>query len=150
MPQATRHDAWQAGDAYEQYMGRWSRRIAPRFVDWLSPEPGLDWLDVGCGTGALSEAVLGRSDPGSLVAVDQSEGFLATARANVRDGRAEFRAGDAQALPLDDHSCDVVVSALMLNFVPDREKALAEMQRVARPQATVVFYDWEYPGGGVA
>src|SRR3546814_3220543 len=66
MPQATRHDAWQAGDAYEQYMGRWSRRIAPRSVDWLSPEPGLDWLDVGCGTGALSEAGLGRSDPGSL------------------------------------------------------------------------------------
>src|SRR3546814_11883692 len=88
MPQATRHDAWQAGDAYEQYMGRWSRRIAPRFVDWLSPEPGLDWLDVGCGTGALSEAVLGGSDPGRPGAADPSGGFLATARSN---GRPEER-----------------------------------------------------------
>jgi SAM-dependent methyltransferase len=146
---AGRHDAWQAGDSYEAYMGRWSRLIAPRFLAWLGPADGLDWLEVGCGTGALSAAILAQATPRSLVAVDPSEGFLATARAQLPDGRVEFRVGDAQALPLPDASRDVVVSALVLNFVPDRQKALAEMQRVARAGGTIGFYVWDYPGGGM-
>lgn len=149
MDATSRHDAWTAGDSYDAYMGRWSRRIALRFVDWLSAPKGLDWLDVGCGTGALSEAILAAAAPRSLVSVDPSEGFIATARARAADARAEFRVGDAQALDLDAGSCDVVVSGLMLNFVPDRTRALAEMNRVARPGGTIAFYVWDYPGGGV-
>ena len=149
MADVSRHDAWQAGDRYEAYMGRWSRQLAPRFLDWLKAAEGLDWLDVGCGTGALSAAILTRCNPKSLVSIDQSEGFVATARATVQDPRAGFRIGDAQALALDAASRDVVASALVLNFVPDRPKALAEMKRVARPGGTIGFYVWDYPGGGM-
>ena len=146
---ADRHDAWQAGDSYDLYMGRWSRRIAPRFLDWLGAPDDLDWLEVGGGTGALSAAILARAAPRSLISIDPSEGFLAKARANVPDGRAEFRVGDAQALPIETGSRDVVVSGLVLNFVPDKERALAEMRRVARSGARIGFYVWDYPGGGV-
>jgi len=149
MVESSRHDAWQAGDSYEAYMGRWSRPIAARFLDWLDMNSGLDWLDVGCGTGALSAAIIGRCDPASLIAVDPSDGFIAKARQNVRDPRATFRVGDAQALPFADASRDVAASALALNFVPDREKALREMRRVVRPGGTVAFYVWDYPSGGV-
>jgi SAM-dependent methyltransferase len=149
MTTTTRHDAWQAGDSYEQYMGRWSRQVAPRFLDWLNVPAGLDWLEVGCGTGALSSAIVDRCAPKSLVSIDPSEGFLATARANVPDARATFQVGDAQALPVESASKDVVASALVLNFVPDRVRALGEMKRVARPGARIVFYVWDYPGGGM-
>lgn len=149
MEQASRHDAWQAGDSYEAYMGRWSRRIAPRFLDWLDAPQGLDWLEVGCGTGALTAAILAQCSPKSLISIDSSEGFVAKARASAPDGRARFQVGDAQALDVESGSRDVVVSALVLNFVPDRKKALAEMKRVARVGARVGFYVWDYPGGGV-
>jgi SAM-dependent methyltransferase len=149
MTEASRHDAWQAGERYEAYMGRWSRQIAPRFLDWLGAAGELDWLDVGCGTGALSAAILERCNPKSLISIDPSEGFVAVARDTVRDRRAVFQTGDAQALPFDTTSRDVVASALMLNFVPDKEKALAEMKRVTRPGGTVGLYVWDYPGGGV-
>jgi SAM-dependent methyltransferase len=144
-----RHDGWQAGDSYEAYMGRWSRKIAPRFLDWLGAPAGCDWLDVGCGTGALSEAVLAQCEPRSLISLDPSEAFIATARDRLADPRAVFRIGEAQALPVENDSCDVVVSALVLNFVPDRMKALAEARRVARRGGAVGFYVWDYPGGGV-
>ena len=149
MAEASRHDSWQAGDSYDLYMGRWSRRIAPRFIDWLDAPPALDWLEVGCGTGALSEAVLARAAPASLLAVDPSEGFVAAARGRIVDGRATFAIGDAQALGEPDGSRDVVVSGLMLNFVPDRQRALREMRRVLRPGGRLGFYVWDYPGGGV-
>lgn len=149
MTQSSRHDAWQAGDSYDLYMGRWSRQIAPKFLDWLAPNPGLDWLDVGCGTGALSAAILARADPKSLIGIDPSEGFLGKARSNVPDPRATFAQGDAQSLPVETGSRDMTVAALVLNFVPDREKALAEMKRATRPGGTVAFYVWDYPGGGI-
>lgn len=149
MSDAARHDAWQAGDSYDAYMGRWSRKVAPLFLDWLGLPEGLDWIEVGCGTGALSAAVLAQCAPKSLVCIEPSEGFRGKARANVQDQRAEFRQGDAQALPFEAASADVIVSGLVLNFVPDREKALTEMKRVARPGGTVAFYVWDYPGGGV-
>ena len=149
MTETSRHDAWQAGDSYDAYMGRWSRLIAPRFLEWLDPPDGLDWLEVGCGTGALSAAILDRCKPKSLISIDPSDGFLKKARANVPDERVVFQVGDAEALTLETASRDAVVSALVLNFVPGREKALAEMKRVVRVGGTVAFYVWDYPGGGV-
>jgi SAM-dependent methyltransferase len=149
MTDTSRHDAWEAGDRYEAYMGRWSRRIAPRFLDWLALPEGLDWLDVGCGTGALSASILGRCSPRSLLAVDPSQDFVAAAAVALAEERAAVRVGDAQALPVDSVSRDAVVSALVLNFVPDKAKALTEMKRVARAGATVAFYVWDYPGGGL-
>src|SRR6185312_7004542 len=98
MSETSRHDAWQAGDSYDAYMGRWSRRIAPHFLDWLDVPNGLDWLEIGCGTGALSAAILERCRPKSVISIDQSEGFVAKARANIPDARVEFQVGDAQAL----------------------------------------------------
>ena len=149
MAKSSRHDAWQAGDSYEAYMGRWSRQIAPRFLSWLAAPSNLDWLEIGCGTGALSAAILQRCNPRSLISIDPSKGFVATARAALPDQRADFRLGDVQALAVETASRDVVASALVLNFVPDRPKALAEMRRVVRPGGTIGFYVWDYPGGGV-
>lgn len=149
MAETSRHDVWQAGDSYDIYMGRWSRRIAPRFLDWLDLPENLSWLEVGCGTGALSAAILDRCRPESLISVDSSAGFLAGARANAPDERAIFQVGNAQALTLETGSRDVSVSALVLNFVPDKEKMLAEMKRVTRVGGTVGFYVWDYPGRGV-
>ena len=149
MAQTSRHDAWQAGDSYDSYMGRWSRQIAPRFLNWLDAPSGKDWFEIGCGTGALSAAILAQSNPKSLVSMDPSDGFLAKARVNVQDRRVEFQVGDAQSLPVETASQDVIVSALVLNFVPDKTKALTEMKRAARNGATVGFYVWDYPGGGV-
>lgn len=149
MSNTSRHDAWQAGDSYDRYMGRWSRLVAPRFLDWLGAPAAKDWLDVGCGTGALTAAIVAHCAPRSVVSIDPSAGFLDKARGTVGAHLAEFHLGDAQALPVTDHSKDVVVSGLVLNFVPDRPKALSEMQRVARQGATVGFYVWDYPGGGV-
>jgi ubiquinone/menaquinone biosynthesis C-methylase UbiE len=82
--ETSRHDAWQAGESYDAYMGRWSRQIAPHFLDWLGAREGLDWLEVGCGTGALSAAILAQCKPKSLISIDPSEGFIAKARASVR------------------------------------------------------------------
>jgi SAM-dependent methyltransferase len=150
MSMSSRHDAWSAGDSYDAYMGRWSREVAPRFLAWLDVPPGRDWLEIGCGTGALSGTILAACAPRSLLAIDPSEGFLARARGNVPDPRAIFAPGGAEAVPADAASRDAIVSGLVLNFVPDREKALAEMRRVARPGARIGFYVWDYPGGGVA
>jgi SAM-dependent methyltransferase len=149
MEQSARHDAWQAGESYDAYMGRWSRRIAPRFLDWLGAPARLDWLEVGCGTGALTQAVLARCEPASVLAIDQSEGFVARARAVIADPRVTFRTGDARALGEADASRDAIVSGLMLNFVPEPVRVLAEMRRVARPGGRIGFYVWDYPGEGV-
>jgi SAM-dependent methyltransferase len=149
MAELSRHDAWQAGESYDAYMGRWSQKIAPLFLDRLEAAEGLDWLDVGCGTGALSEAVLARCDPRRLTGIDPSSAFISRARWFVHDPRATFDTGDAQALPVTSASFDIVVSGLVLNFVPDRLKALREMTRAARSNGRVCFYVWDYPGGGV-
>ncbi len=149
MTDTERHDAWSAGDSYKAYMGRWSRRVARGFLGWLNAAEDLDWLEVGCGTGALSSEILLRCRPRSVLGVEPSQGFLTEARKRVPDKRAEFQIGEAQALPLEDGSKDVAASALVLNFVPDKQKALEEMVRVTRPGGIVCFYVWDYPGGGV-
>jgi SAM-dependent methyltransferase len=144
-----KHDSWSAGRSYDHYMGRWSRLIAAEFLRWLDAPENADWLDIGCGTGALSQSILEFNSPSSLVGIDQSADFVAHAREHVADPKARFEVGGAEALPLDDGSVDVAVSALVLNFVPDKAKALREMQRVVRPGGLVSFYVWDYPGGGM-
>jgi SAM-dependent methyltransferase len=136
-------DSWQRGDPYERYIGRWSRRVAPLFLAWLDAPPNLRWLDLGCGTGALCAAIADHCSPSSVVGVEPSEGFLATAREQLAD-RAELRQGDATAIPLGDASVDVVVSGLVLNFVPDPRAALREMARVTAAGGTIAAYVWDY------
>ena len=143
--------AWAASDSYDAYMGRWSRPIAARFLDWLQTPKDLDWLELGCGTGALTEATVGQCAPANVLALDPSEGFLSAGRENVPDQRVEFRLGSATDLPsLPTASRDVAVAGLVLNFIPDRLAALREMKRIVRSGGTVGFYVWDYPGGGVA
>jgi SAM-dependent methyltransferase len=150
MAEHARHDAWQAGNSYDAYMGRWSRLIAPGFLDRLALQSGLDWLELGCGTGVLTKAIVDRYAPRSMLALDPSEGFIASARQKVPGDHLAFRVGNAEALGgMPTASCDVAVSGLVLNFVPDRIAALREMKRLTRPGGTVAFYVWDYPGGGV-
>jgi SAM-dependent methyltransferase len=149
MAETSRHDSWSAGDSYDAYMGRWSARLALRFLDWLELPDGRDWLDVGCGTGSLSAAILARAAPRSVTGIDASDGFVAHARSKIGDPRATFRQGDAQKLDVATGSCDVAVSGLVLNFVPDRRAMLGEMSRVLRPGGTFGFFVWDYPGGGI-
>jgi SAM-dependent methyltransferase len=141
-----RKDVWASGDAYEPYVGRWSRLVAREFVDWLDVPAGRRWLDVGCGTGALSQVILERAAPRSLTGIDPSEGFLAHARHLIADTRAEFSVGDAQLLPVADRAFDAVVAGLVINFVPDMAKAAAEMVRATRSGGTVAAYVWDYAG----
>ncbi len=140
-------DVWSVGEAYEAYVGRWSRRVAEAFLHWLDLPAGRRWLDVGCGTGALTGTVLALADPAHVVGVDTSEGFLADARARIVDPRSTFRAGDARSLPFPDDHFDAVVSALALNFVPDPGSAAAEFARVAVPGGVAAAYVWDYAGG---
>ena len=138
---------WAAGEAYEPYVGRWSRLVATEFLTWLGVPAGLRWLDVGCGTGALAEAILNRHAPAAVVGVDPSAAFLGFARRRVADPRARFEAGDAEALRVSDGAFDAVVSGLVLNFVPDAAKAASEMRRAARRDGTVAAYVWDYVDG---
>lgn len=138
-------DTWERGSPYEQYVGRWSRQVAPRFLSWLNIPAGRRWLDVGCGTGALCAAVLDRCSPSSVAAIEPSEGFLRTAKENLA-GRVALHQGSATAIPLNDASVDVVISGLVLNFVPDQRAALLEMARVTAKGGTIAAYVWDYAG----
>ena len=139
-------DTWGSGAKYEAYVGRWSRMIAREFIPWLAIPTAKRWLDVGCGTGALTQTILDVAEPDAVTGVDPSEGFLAHARATITDPRARFLVGDAQAAPIKSESIDAIVSGLALNFVPDTARAAAEMARVARPGGTVAVYVWDYAG----
>jgi SAM-dependent methyltransferase len=144
--QQTLRDVWAAGDAYEPYVGRWSRLVAREFLGWLAMPAGRRWLDVGCGTGAVTQTILACADPVEVTGIDASEGFLAVARHRTRDPRVRFEAGDALTLPIGDAAVDVCVSGLVLNFIPDPAKAMSEMRRVVRPQGSVALYVWDYAG----
>ena len=138
-------DTWERGNPYEHYMGRWSRQVAPPFLAWLDIPPGRKWLDVGCGTGALCAAIADRCSPSSVAGVEPSEGFLQTAGEKLA-GRAVFHQGSATAIPLGEAAVDVVVSGLVLNFIPDPRAALAEMARVTAKGGTIAAYVWDYAG----
>ena len=136
------------GKAYERLMGRWSRLVGEQFLDWLAIPKGLRWLDVGCGNGAFTEVLIARSAPTSVAAVDPSEGQLSYARTRAEAKMAEFQVADAQALPFPNASFDVAEMALVIAFVPDAAKAVAEMARVVRPGGWVATYMWDILGGG--
>jgi SAM-dependent methyltransferase len=142
-----RFDTWAQGDPYEVYVGRWSRAVARELLGSLRVPAGRTWLDVGCGTGALAQAILEQAAPAAVVGIDRSEGIVAGVRARVRDPRARFETGDAQALPVEGGAFDAVVSGLVLNFVPSPPRMLAEMARAARPGGTVALYVWDYAVG---
>jgi SAM-dependent methyltransferase len=141
-----RPNLWGASDAYDRYMGRWSREVAPRFLAWMDAPAQHRWLDVGCGTGVLSAAILAATHPAAILAVDTAEGFLDAARLRVTDPRASFQVGDALALPVADGAIDAAVSGLVLNFLPDKVAAVREMVRAVSPGGTVALYVWDYAG----
>jgi SAM-dependent methyltransferase len=140
-------DRWSGGDDYESYVGRWSRRIAVEFIDWLGVPPGRSWVDVGCGTGALTDSITAHAAPASVIAVDRSDDFVAHAAAAIDDRRVVFLVGDAASLPLTGARMDAVVSGLVLNFLPDPGAAVRELGRIARPGGTVAAYVWDYADG---
>jgi len=140
-------DNWASGNLYEGYMGRWSRRVALEFIEWLNVPAGGQWLDVGCGTGALSQTILQLAEPAHIKGIDRSDGFVNFVRKQVSDSRAHFEIGDAEALTDDSETFDAVVSGLVLNFIPHPDRALAEMMRVTRVGGIVAIYVWDYAQG---
>ena len=137
---------FRATDAYEAYVGRWSRPLAEAFLAWFAAPAAGRWLDVGCGTGALTEAVLDATDPIAVVGIDPSPEFLGDAQRRIADPRARFEVGDARALPVMSDDYDAVVAGLVLHFIPDPAPAVAEMVRAARPGGAVGAYVWDYHG----
>jgi SAM-dependent methyltransferase len=139
-------DRWTSGTDYESYVGRWSRHVAREFIAWLAVPPGARWLDVGSGTGALTERILESADPATVTGIDPSSGFVEHARAHVADPRATFELASAGDIPLSDAAVDVAVAGLVLNFIPDLPAALAELRRVVAPGGTIAGYVWDYAG----
>jgi len=135
------------GAAYERYMGKWSRLAGETFLDWLAPEPGLRWLDVGCGNGAFTQLIVDRCAPASVDGIDPSEAQLAFARTRPAGRIASFRKGDAMAQPFSDNTFDAAVMPLVIFFVPEPAKGVAEMARVVAPGGTVSAYGWDMDGG---
>jgi SAM-dependent methyltransferase len=142
----TTKDVWAAGKLYEPYVGRWSRLVARDFLAWIEAPTQCDWLDVGCGTGALTEAILETVRPRGVKGIDPSAGFIEYARAHITNPKAAFEVADAQSLPVKSASFDVAVSGLVLNFVPQPSRAVAEMARAVRSQGTIAAYVWDYAG----
>ncbi len=146
---AERQIVFDDGAAYEKMMGTWSRIAGDMFLDWLAPTPGLRWVDVGCGNGAFTERLVERCAPSEVQGIDPSPEQLAFARTRPAARLAQFHQGDAMALPFADTSFDAAVMALVLFFVPDPAKGLAEMVRVVRPGGLIAVYVWDVVGGGM-
>lgn len=140
-------DKWTSGAAYDRWMGRWSRLVADEFLTWLAPEPGLRYLDVCCGSGVLTEAIVERESPARVAGIDASADQIAFARARRTAPGVTFDIDDALDLPFAPHSFDVAVCGLGLNFVPDPERALGEMRRVLAPDGMIAVYVWDYAEG---
>jgi ubiquinone/menaquinone biosynthesis C-methylase UbiE len=137
------------GKAYERMMGRWSKRVGVKFLDWLAAPKGLHWVEVGCGNGAFTEELIAHCAPRAVSAIDPSEGQLSFARTRPAAKLAQFRLGDAQSLPYPDRSFDAAAMALVITFIADPAKAVAEMARVVRPGGLVATYMWDTLAGGV-
>jgi SAM-dependent methyltransferase len=139
-------DSWASGDSYEPYVGRWSRLVAREFIHWLAVPEGRRWLDIGSGTGALSQMILNHANPANVKGIDRSEDYVGFTQSRMNDPRAEFEVGNAQALPAQSETFDAVVSGLVLNFVPAPKQMVAEMTRVVREGGIVALYVWDYAG----
>lgn len=142
-----RSDAWDDGAAYEPYVGRWSRLVASRFLGWLAIPPRGSWLDLGCGTGALTHSILATADPRVVVGCDRSAGFVAFAREHTSDARARFVVAEPPDLPRIDAGFDAVVAGLVLNFLPVPLEGVIAMMTRARSGGTVAAYVWDYTEG---
>ncbi len=130
-----------AADDYERFMGRWSRAVGEKFLVWLGPPTGAQWLDIGCGTGAFSELIQRRCAPQSIVGIDPSPAQIDYAR-KMFPG-LDFQVADSMDMPLGDNVFDVVASALVFHFIPDRARAFAEMKRVLKPGGLIGGYTWK-------
>jgi SAM-dependent methyltransferase len=139
-------DKWAAGGTYEHFMGRWSRLLAPRFVSWLCVRPSAHWLDVGCGTGALVDAIRAGAKPASVVGCDPSESFIDYARRHQADPRVSFVVAGIEQLPTRPGGFDSVTSLLALNFFPQPERAIEEMRRITAVNGLVSVCVWDYAG----
>lgn len=136
------------GASYERFMGVWSRFAGEIFLDWLAPRTGLKWIDVGCGNGAFTELIVEKHAPAEVQGIDPSDEQIAYARARAGARRAEFQIGDAMALPFPAHRFDAAMMALVIFFVPDPAKGVAEMVRVVSPGGMIAAYAWDVHGGG--
>lgn len=136
------------GAGYERMMGKWSRLAGEVFLDWVKPASGLRWIDIGCGNGAFTELLAERCNPAEIQGIDPSDAQLAFARSRHSAGIAQFRQGDAMALPFADDSFDAASMALVIFFVPEPRAGVAEMARVVRPGGLVASYAWDFEGGG--
>jgi SAM-dependent methyltransferase len=139
-------DKWAEGTTYENFMGRWSRLVAPRFVSWLSVRPAANWLDVGCGTGALAEAICAGASPASVVACDPSRPFIEYARQRRAAPHVSYVVAGAGQLPARPGGFDSVTSLLALNFFPRPDAAIDEMRRITGPNGLVSACVWDYAG----
>jgi SAM-dependent methyltransferase len=140
---------WTDGEAYERFMGRWSRLAGEAFINWVGVPNGQRWIDVGCGNGAFTELLIARCAPAEVQGLDASEAQIAYARKRIPAQFAQFRTGDAQAMPFADAIFDAAVMALVISFLADPAKAVAEMARVVRPGGWVATYMWDVRGGGL-
>jgi ubiquinone/menaquinone biosynthesis C-methylase UbiE len=130
--------------AYERAMGRWSRAVAPIFLQWLASPASARWLDVGCGTGVLAHTLVELSSPARVVGIDPEVAQIAQASRRLAAGRATFQVADACRLPFADASFDIAASALVLNFIAERSQAISEMRRVTRGGGSVAAYVWDF------
>lgn len=142
----TSNDVWESGASYEPYIGRWSRLVAQEFVHWLAIPEGKAWLDVGTGTGALTQTILDLANPKELRGIDRSKDYVAFVQSQVHDPCATFEVGNAQNLSVESESFEAVVSGLVMNFVPQPDQMIAEMTRTVHAGGTVALYVWDYPG----
>jgi len=139
-------EVWASGNFYEPYVGRWSRLVAQKFVRWLALPEESQWLDVGCGTGALSQTILDIANPKKVKGIDRSEGYVEFARSRINHPRAEFEVGNALELPVESETYDAAVSGLVLNFVPQPGHMITEMARAVQKDGIVALYVWDYAG----
>ena len=140
-------DRWIDGDAYDRFVGRWSQLIAKKFINWLNPPASWKWLDVGCGTGALTRAIFLNTHPASVVACDPSPQFVSFARASLVHPAVTFLVTGAGELPGSIGEFDAVVSGLVLNFIPAPLEALRLMMSRLRPGGMLAAYVWDYSDG---
>jgi len=142
-----KNDSWSSGEQYDKFMGRWSNLVAEKFLDWLAVPPRSSWLDVGCGPGTLTKFILQTCQPKKITSIDLSSEFIFHAKQSIADPVVSFQVGSAEALELETNSVDAVVSGIMLNFVPQPEKAVNEMLRVTKPGGTIGIFLWDYAVG---